>query len=286
MGLNKKDSFITIIILAVVFGMAAGVVGELIARAYILEGAYNIPFYGEINFADGNYRGPDIIIRDAKKVVVEQNNRVAEVIDSVKGSLVGVYKKNLLTKSVQEAEKFNLGNYYKLGQELAQGLIITSDGWIITGFKPDNLNYVVITQDKKIYSINDIQSDPLTRFYFLHVEAKDLPVIKFAETGDVKNGQLALAVNWLGEAELNSVVSGHDDGGKVLFFSDSFSGKVSLANDLGEKFKGAFLFNLSGDIIGLSDKNGAIEPISHFTGAIRGPFTVTVTPEEILSLPL
>lgn len=265
----RKNSFIAIVILAVVFGMASGVVGELIARVYFLDNTFNLPFYGEINFSNGNYRGPDIIIRDAKKVVVEQNNRVIETINSVQSSLVGIYKKNLLKKPAAQAKEFNLGNYYKLGQNLAQGFIITSDGWIMTDFKPENMNYVVITQDKKIYSIDGIKSDPLTEFYFLHVWAKDLPVRKFAQAGDIKNGQLALAVNWTGEAKLSSIVNNSDAGNNILFFSDSFLSKILLSEDLGKKFKGSFLFNLSGDIIGLSDKNGAVEPIYHFTGAIK-----------------
>ncbi len=269
MATNKKNSFVTIVILAVVFGMAAGAVGSLVARVYLLDDTFNLPFYGEINFSNGGYRGSSIIIRDAKKVVVEQNNRVVETIDSVQSSLVGIYKKNLLVESATEAEEFDLGNYYKLGQELAQGLIITSDGWIITNFKPENMNYVIITQDKKIYSIDKIESDPLTRFYFLRVQAKDFPVRKFVQANEIKNGQLALSVSWTGEAELNSIVNNSDTGSNILFFSDSFLSKILLAEDLGEKFKGSFLFNLSGDIIGLSDKNGAVEPIYHFTGAIK-----------------
>lgn len=266
---KNKNGIILIIVLAVVFGMASGVVGNLIARVYFLDNAFNLPFYGEINFSNENYRGPGIIIRGAKKVVVEQNNRVVETINSVQSSLVGIYKKNLLNKTVERTEKFDLGNYYKLGQELAQGLVITSDGWIITDFKPENMNYVVITQDKNIYSVDDVKSDSLTGFYFLHVRAKDFPVRKFTQASDIKNGQLALAVNWMGEAKLSSIVNSSDTGNDVLFFSDSFSSKILLAEDLGEKFKGSFLFNLSGDVIGLSDKNGEVEPIYHFTGAIK-----------------
>ena len=38
---------------------------------------------------------------------------------------------------------------------------------------------------------------------------------------------------------------------------------------LSDEFKGSFLFNLSGDVLGLLDKNGAVEQISHFAGAIK-----------------
>ena len=98
---NKKSGLVLVIVLAVVFGMSAGVVGDLIARVYLLDNNYNIPFYGEVNFSNGNYSGNNIIIRDAKKVVVEQDNKVEETINSVSDSLVGIYKKNTPNTNLQ-----------------------------------------------------------------------------------------------------------------------------------------------------------------------------------------
>lgn len=270
---KKKNNFIIIIVLAVVFGMGAGIVGDLVARVYILKTDFNIPFYGEIDFSNGSYRESNIIIREPKNVIVKQNDKVIETINSVQSSLVGIYKKNLLNeeteKVAKELDDFNLGNYYKLRQAIAQGLIITSDGWIVTDFIPENLNYVVITQDKKIYSIDKIVSDTLTKFHFLHVQAKDFPVRKFAEFNDIKNGQLLLAVNWDGTALLNSIVNKDNRGDNVLFFSDVFISKIKLADNLTPEFSSLILFNLSGDVVGLSLGKGIVEPIYHFTGAIQ-----------------
>ncbi len=269
----KKNSLIMVIILSVIFGMSAGIVGGLIAKVYILEGKYNLPFFGEIDLSNGYYRGSNIIIRDAKKVVVEQNDKVVETINSVRGSLVGIYRENPAAepglKAKDQSDKFILKNYYKIGQEAAQGLIITSDGWVITNFLPDSMDYVIITQDKKVYSIDKIMSDTLTSFNFLHVVAKDLPVRKFAEENEINNGQIVLAVNWSGESLIDSIVNTEENLDSFLFFSDLFSDKVKLANDLSEKFSDSFLFNLSGDIVGLSDNRGEVEVITHFSGAIN-----------------
>ena len=258
----KKNSLIMVIILSVIFGMSAGIVGGLIAKVYILEGKYNLPFFGEIDLSNGYYRGSNIIIRDAKKVVVEQNDKVVETINSVRGSLVGIYRENPAAepglKAKDQSDKFILKNYYKIGQEAAQGLIITSDGWVITNFLPDSMDYVIITQDKKVYSIDKIMSDTLTSFNFLHVVAKDLPVRKFAEENEINNGQIVLAVNWSGESLIDSIVNTEENLDSFLFFSDLFSDKVKLANDLSEKFSDSFLFNLSGDIVGLSGNRGEI----------------------------
>jgi S1-C subfamily serine protease len=271
---KEKHNIILIIVLSAIFGLASGIVGNLVARVYVLESSFNIPFYGEIDFSSDQYRGQNIIIRGAKKVVVEQNEKVTETIKSARGSLVGIFKKKIGVKILEgQANRFNIDNYYKLGQEIAQGLIITSDGWIITSFKPKNLDYVIITSDKKVYSIDKVVSDTLTPFHFLHVSASDFPVRKFAESDDIKNGQAVLLINWRGDALMNSIVDSADNNGDLLHSSDSFFSKINLAQPVSDEFKGSFLFNLSGDVVGLSDKSGQIEPINHFTSAVKSLLT-------------
>lgn len=271
------------ILIVVAFGLAGGIVGDLIARAYILGSDYNIPFFGEINFSKGNLKGPNIIIRDAKKVIVEQNDKIEEAIISAEGSLVGIFKKKKISfppageagareKAGAKPERFNLADYYQLDMAVAQGFILTSDGWIVTSFKPENLDYVIITRDKKIYTIDKAVSDKLTPFHFLHVRAKDLTVRQFVNMDEIKNGQIALSVNWNNKTVTTAIAGRQDKSGNILNFSDSFFSRISLMDALGKEFAGSFLFNLSGDVIGLIDKNGAVWPISHFSSAIKSLF--------------
>lgn len=275
----KKNGIILTIILAVIFGLAAGVVGQLIARSYISENIY-IPFWGGVNLTDSNYSGANLIIRDAKKVVVEQNTKVIETINSINNSIVGIFSKNPLSESKtkkpsgdsQEDLEFNINNYYKLNQEIGLGLIITSDGWIITNtfIAKANLknilnDYVVITKDRKIYNIDKVIKDTITSFYFIHVaEVKDFPVKQFTETIKIESGQLALAINWEEKSLLTSIV-GLKENSILLKFSDSFSDELILADNL----KGAVIFDLSGNIIGLAEREGKIRPTKHFIGAIE-----------------
>jgi len=276
---NKKNGIILVIALAVIFGLASGVVGELIARSYLLN--YNIPFFGEISFPNGDYGAANLIIRDAKKVIVEQDTKVIETINSANNSLVGIFKKQEQPSSVKlgfktqlnTAAVFNPDDYYEIDQEAGQGLIVSSDGWIITNFKLDVLaNYVVITKDKKIYTIDKIVSDSLTPFYFMHIKARDLPVRKFASINEINNGQLALAVNWDGHSWLSRISSKQNNGQRIINFSDAFSSRFNLMEDLPKEFKESVLFNLAGDVIGLIDDQCKIEPIYHFSSAIKSLF--------------
>lgn len=266
MNNKNKNGIILTVIIAVVFGLAAGVVGNLIAGNFISGDFVGAPYFGEINLGSG--QGQNIIIRDAKKVVVEQNDKTEEIINSAKGSLVGIFKKISPAEISSKNAEINLADYYKLGEEISEGMIITSDGWIVSNFAPENFNYVIITQDKKVYSIDKTVKDGLTGFNFIHAAAKDLTVLKFAERSGIKSGQLALSVDWTGVALLSAIRDGKNTNDNFLFFSDSFPDEIILADEFSKDFSGKFIFNLSGEVVGALDNSGKIKPISHLEGAI------------------
>lgn len=268
-----ENNKILILILAVIFGLLAGVVGELVARVYMFDDVYNMPFFGNISFSDNDYKGANLVIQGARKVVVEQNVKIAETINSVKGNLVGVFKKIKTAEGVADA-KFNLDSYYKLNQALGFGLIITSDGWIITEALPKNLNYeniinsyVVISGDKQIYKIDGIIKDTITPFSFVQVEGvRDFPVLPFAEEG-IANGQMVIAATWSGDSYLTSVIGRKEE--DLLKSSDDFSDELILADSFDKGLKEAVVVNLTGGIVGLIGSDGKVEPINHFQSAIQ-----------------
>jgi hypothetical protein len=267
MNKENKNGIMLIVIVAVIFGLGAGIVGNLIMGNFIPGSFVGSPFSGEINFGSG--QGQNIVIRDAKKIVIEQDDKAVEAINSAKGSLVGIFKKISLPETSSASAETNLANYYKLGQEAAEGMIITSDGWIASAFTPENLNYVIITQDKKVYLIDKIIKDSLTGFSFIHAAAKDLPVLKFAERSGIKSGQLALAADWKGSSLLTAVSDEKNTNDNFLFFSDFFPDEIILTNEFSKDFSGQFIFNLSGEVIGALDGAGKIRPISHLEGGLN-----------------
>ncbi|MFH1823052.1 MAG: S1C family serine protease, partial [Patescibacteria group bacterium] len=271
---KKINSLILLIILAVIFGLAGGVVGELITRVYILEETYNIPFFGEINFSNGQFSGSNLIIRDPKKVVVEQDMKIAETITSVSSSLVGIFTKKPEI-NINNIKEFNIENYYLLNQSLGTGLVITSDGWMMTNtFRPDAnpdraiSDYVIITKEKKIFELDKFIKDPITNFSFFHVkDAKDLPVRQFSEKNLIIKGMQVIALNWR-QTSLVTSISDIKDDNVVLQFTDKFSKKIVLRDLIEADLASAIIFDLAGNIVGLSEKTGEIEPIYHFKSAI------------------
>lgn len=254
---NRKNYLAITLVVAVFFGLLSGVVANFVFNAYFQD-VYDSVFLREIDLSSGNYRGSSLTIREARKVVVEQDDRIGSVIDSSQGSLVGIFK-----KKIRSDKAFDPENYYKAGGETGQGLIITSDGWIISNLKAESMSdFVVVTSDKKIYGIDKVISDRLTSFSFLHIEGRDFPVKGFAQAQDMKNGQSVLAINWGGGSRLTSLVENKMD--NTIRSSDSYSGQLILADDPDS----LVLFGLDGNVVGLSGNNKTY-PINIFTSAIR-----------------
>jgi len=284
-----KYKVAVVVVLATIFGFASGVVGEIIARVYIIEQAFNIPLFGDINFQDNSYGASSLVIRNPSKVIVEQNTKIEESKNAAKRSIVGIFRKNEKTpENTGQEKKFDINNYYQYYDELGNGLIVTSDGWIATDFIPEKMQdslapgkplatstkksfldeYVVITDDKKIYDIDEIIFDPGSLYSFWHINANDLPVKNLIDKKNIQNGELVLAVNWDGWTEVSFIVSKEEQPALV----NPSGGQVNHMN-LSEKplkiFYGTFLFNLNNEIAGLINAEGEILPTDAITPALN-----------------
>ena len=286
-----KNKFITVVLVAALFGFTSGVVGEIVARAYLLRQAFDIPLFGEINFLEGN-NGSSLVIQNPRKVIVEQNTKVTETIQVAENEVVGIYqyKVNEAVSDGGDQPKsatttFNIDDYLKLNNESGQGLIITSDGWIISAFTPPELvpkaeltaalktkvinNYVVLASGKQILTIDDIVVDKENAYSYWHVQADDLPVRRFVADREISNGQLVLAYNRSGSAVLTTIMKQtRGRGADLVRSSDEYQNEIKLAQSLSQEFNGAFLFNLNGDVVGLIDSGGVKLSMGSFTPGI------------------
>jgi len=279
-----------VVILATVFGFASGVVGEIIARVYVLEKAFNMPLFGDIDFQSSSYGASNLVIRNPSKVIVEQNDKVEESRNSAKKSIVGIFKKKIkdTSESTEREVVFDIDNYYQYYGELGSGVILTSDGWILTNFASEEIldmsnggkqlatstkkslfdDYVVITEDRRIYDIDDIILNSESSYSFWHIKANDLSVKNLVNKEDVQNGELVVAVNWDGWAQVLSVVSGEEK--KVLVnSSDAEYNLISLNEKVLDNFFSSFLFNLNNEIVGLIDSEGEVIAMNHISSMLN-----------------
>lgn len=277
----KKYRFVFLTAAVLILGLAGGLLGDLLVKPYLIDASFNLSASGNLDFSRGGLDGQRLVIANAKNVIVEQDKRAEETVNSAGLSLVGIYKKE---KTAKPDNIFSPDNFYQADEAAGQGFIMTADGWLITALAIDKItDYLVITKDKKIYQIDKAVSDGASGFNFIHVAAKDFPVRKIAAKEEIKPGGLTIGVNWLGSSWLSSV-SGLKKKSGLIQSSDSLSAKLILASEVPPEFKGAVIFNLAGDVLGLADGKGEIEPMAHLAVAATSLFKNKVISRPSLGL--
>ncbi len=286
---SNKHKIAVIAAVAAVFGLASGIIGEMVARTSFFEQAWRVPFFGEINFQPtSGLGGSNLIIRDARKVVVEQNIKIDETIKAAADSLVGIFKKNQASRQTtgRATSTFNINNYYLLDKPLAVGFILTSDGWLMSDFLPfeekfdsqqnkikiaatSTVNqYVIITKERKVYTVKKIIIDSTKNYSFWQVKARNLPVKKIGTDHEIRPGQLVVAVNWSGQS-LVATIGGWQEERKMVRFSEDYNRRLFLSPQPADNFKSSFLFNLNNDLVGFINREGDILPPGSFSAIIK-----------------
>ncbi|MBD3359362.1 MAG: PDZ domain-containing protein [Candidatus Buchananbacteria bacterium] len=250
---EKKQSkfginLISILILVVILGFFAGISGEFFTKYYLS----NLAFFRDLYFTEQTDLGQrEIIIREPKKVVVEQDLRINQLKNEIQPSIVGVYKKKTTVKNL-------LDKIFLPADYLGQAVVLTSDGWLISTADVINSNKdnLIISYDKQIYEIDKIIKDDLSRIVFIKITAQNLPVIRLVDFTDVNDGQQVFMYNSYSD-QLN-LANIQDKRHKIInnkydFISSSenLDKHILLDRELDNEYNGSPLVNFQGEIIGL-----------------------------------
>lgn len=268
MEANKpKNLLLLTLVVAAGFGLAGGVVGQLLTQSYFMERITGLSGLAEIDFSGSSKS--NLVISAPKKVVVEQNDKVAETVAGAQGSLVGIYRKKTAA-SGEQAEAFK--EYFEPSDLKGQGLILTSDGWLVTSLAPapeEWSEFIIVTADRRLYQSDKQLVDPVTGLSIIHIPAKDLPVKGFADPAGLDSGQLVLSVGWLGVGQLNTIIE-PDRQNELAEESDRLNQEMVLDETLKPEASGPAIFNLAGEVAALVTAKGKILPASQFSGALPG----------------
>jgi hypothetical protein len=261
-SLQSGKRFWIVITLAVVCGLFAGILGEIVTRVYILKD-FSFPYLsGEVNLSNLDANSAGLVIRDAKKVVVNQDVKIAETINNIRPVLVGIFKETgSAAVSVEKAA------YYKLDEPLFIGLIITSDGWVVAtapadlraAFNPKN--YVAIGNDRQLYEIDQLANFkglPGNLLVFHLAGAANLPVKKIVSRSELSLGETLLVINNLNSVRPTTLTSLTKT--PAVLSSDYLNARLDLAGAAENNFKSSFVFNLAGDLTAIIAADKEIIP--------------------------
>lgn len=88
-----NNKILLVVLISTLIGGLSGAVGAIVARVYLMEEIFNLPLMGSDINLSGNINNAGLIIRDAKKIIIEQNDKVSETAANVKTGIVGIFNK-------------------------------------------------------------------------------------------------------------------------------------------------------------------------------------------------
>lgn len=256
---NKKNN-LAILVVIILVGFAAGALGQLTINYYFSEDIYSDYFNSDLTLNQANKKS--FIIREPKKVVVEEDRKVKEVHEQIKRHNVFLFQNPDLT--IEGID------YYNFNSSLLNGIILTNDGWTVFPYEKNLINPALLTENykiadnnKKIYNISDHVLGKNNNFIFLKLEdAQDLEVASFVEPNNMELGQTLIAVNSVNNVLKTSLVSWEEESNLVKH-SDELDKNIVLREELTSEFNTGAIYNLSGKIVAFI-KNQEIYPLDNF----------------------
>jgi hypothetical protein len=256
--MKKKTVFFLLLAIALA-GLAGGLVGSLIFQDYF-SSSNNQDILDNNLGVVGTDASRNVVIQDAKKVVVNQDVKTDEAATRARQNLVGFYDRSGVKKDF---------DYYRLPQPALSALLLTSDGWVLA-YSPDfrdlkslAAKFVAIGNDKKIYELDQLIIDKQSGLSFIHLSAAaDLSTPNFTTRADLHPGQLLLGVSAGGSSYLTSLVSRDS----LHLATASYDPEYQLSL-LPEPSGADYVFDLSGAVAGLR-LGKTWRPISDFQALI------------------
>ncbi|MAF36856.1 hypothetical protein CL622_07095 [archaeon] len=242
----KGSGLLLTIVLSVVFGFMAGVVGQLVSDTY---------FYP---------------LDSADLEIDDSNRRVLRTLSD--RSTVDVALANIITQTELRMAGVNIRAGVEAGGLLGTAATLTSDGWFLT--HSDVLGRrsaagLVITLQDKVLLVEEIVIDNVSGATLLKVDASELAVISLANSANIRRGQTLLVFGADGQIVDTSVVNLLTSGNAT---SESYRRSFELRDTLSDSSIGGLLLDLGGNLVGLvsgTDIPTAV-PVSHFRIAIEG----------------
>ncbi|MFA6098562.1 MAG: S1C family serine protease [Patescibacteria group bacterium] len=268
---KKRTSTIAIILLAIFFGLLAGVLSQIILFTY----GSSIPIIDKLNIFN-NTTQTSIIVGSGKN----QSANVAQVnqqSQKISATIARIFK----IKSEEEG----LQSAYLDSASLGDGFIITNDGYLVTTKQvvgdSQAENYVVFVQGNVKYEVKEIIPDPATNFVFIKIDAKGLDTVAFSKNDEL----LSLTDLFLFQPHFFSqtpsilnaqivapIYYAQDKIEDIVKSSELMDRKILIGNEIPASFNYALAFTGDSKAVGIVQTGGSqnyIIPFSQITGEIE-----------------
>mgnify|MGYP000846384034 FL=1 len=252
-----------LIILTLIIGFIAGALGSMFifSRDKIV-----FPWGKEFNLTK-YFPEKHVTEITEKNITVSSDIRINELTGDIEKSLVSIFPK----KELKDNPSF-LDQIYAPWQIKSMGLIISSDGWILTPYpfeeidieenaveETENKKWEVIINGGEIYDLDKVIRDKRTGLTFIKINGNDLPFLELAPFSSINQGQTVLVADkflrWYVSAIVRSDWRDITKTEDLVRSTDYFSESLLLNNISPNTLGGSFIFNLKGQLVGSSSSD-------------------------------
>jgi len=242
---KRRGYIFSVVVLGIIFGFIAGFVASL-SQDYVVE---KVPFLKNLVLESEPFTG-EVIIKNESDSVREREERIENIINNSKNSVVAIYLKNA------GLELSALNSYFD-NEMVGNGVVVTKDGYIVI---PKDLidsmdNYIVVTSDNKVHDITHHYHDPAAHLSFIKISVDNLPSSDFVKMSEVKVGEEIFVLNANQELLpifIQTVDTLESSLVTKVLSSDLVNNVFKTSTILDEEFVGSPVYNYMGQIVGLN----------------------------------
>jgi serine protease Do len=254
---NKKEmrQITRVTLIALVVGVLAGVIGAIATENYLYRYAEELQ---EVSI-------PLRLAGEKPRPLPGTYEEAVEKIrDQVAPSLVRIYPVASTYGTISQ-------RVYEPDDAVASGVIVTSDGWLVTSggvLNQYGASSLMVVIGREVFAITETEVDEATDLILVKVEANNLPVLTFGASSEVQEGDLAFVVPARNSLVASSIQSVSDQNG-VIHTAEELLRYFVLADELSADSIGAPVTNSAGELIGFVSDINLVRPLHHAMPAIE-----------------
>ena len=265
-------------VVCLLLGVIGGILGELFVNNYFSsQGLILTSLWQPTNSVSSDEKQQVIILR-TNEINKAETTAIGSLVEAAGASVVGIFPKKTDGETIWD-------NIYLPQQQLGNGLILTSDGWIVTSDQVIGesiaADLVIVMSDKTLAEIESIVPDTASGAVFIKARAQGLKVVKFGTNQTWSPGeQLLVLANSAANGGYKTVLTNLEKtnyqqltkGQDLLQSTEIYKKSIVLKDKITKEFFGSPAVNLKGEIIGIlygGAEGNILLPESYFSQAMK-----------------
>lgn len=285
---ENSKKFNSSILVYMVLSVLCGMLGAFIIFVYFFNWL-NTNLILENTNSQSNLK--NIVFQKSQKVIVEHDEAYYNVFNASKYSIVDIYKKDDKNKNLKPSD-VEAAQY---GKFIGKGVILTTDGWIVTAsdefyknnspsddkdilnenFENNLTDYLIIANDGKDYYLAKIIKDEYNKTAFLKINVNGLAVLPAASIEEVSESQSVMLlgrentidvkhINKVKYSKLTMENAGYESS------SDYLGRWILIESENNKNYLSSPVINLKGELVGIMDSQDTAILINSIEKSFKG----------------